>query len=148
MTIIRRAAREDLPGLVALALREHAASQFSHQPIDLEHVQNSFLGVIHGLAGAVFVSEEGGKLRGLIAGMVQPGLFNRRQTAYELLWYAEDGSGLRLLAALRDWASRMRAVQLVVHNYAGIADPIRFNKVMARRGFGVMGTAYVSPLES
>lgn len=148
MTTIRRATRDDLPGLVALALREHAASQMASQPIEMAQVQASFLGVIQGLAGAVFVSEEGGELRGLIAGMVQPGLFNRRQTAYELLWYAEDGSGLRLLAALRDWACSMRAVQLVVHNYAGIADPIRFNKVMARRGFGVMGTAYVSPLES
>jgi hypothetical protein len=148
MTIIRRATREDLPALVALALREHAASQMANQPIDLEHVQNSFLGVIHSLSGAVFVSEQGGTVRGLIAGIVQPGLFNRRQTAYELLWYAEDGSGLRLLAALKDWASRMRAVQLVVHDYAGIADPARFNKVMARRGFGVMGTAYVSALES
>ena len=148
MSIIRRATRDDLPGLVALAQREHAASQFAHQPIDLEHVQASFLGVIHGLAGAVFVSEQGSELRGLIAGIVQPGLFNRRQTAYELLWFAEDGSGLRLLAALRDWACRMRAVQLVVHDYAGIADPTRFTKVMARRGFGVMGTAYVSALEN
>lgn len=148
MSTIRRATRDDLPALVALALREHAASQFAHHPTDLEHVQASFMGVIHGLAGAVFVSEQGGELRGLIAGIVQPGLFNRRQTAYELLWYAEDGSGLRLLAALRDWACRMRAVQLVVHDYPGIADPARFNKVMARRGFGVMGTAYVSALDS
>ena len=146
--IIRRATRDDLPGLVALALREHAASRMADQPIEMAQVQASFLGVIHNLAGAVFVSEEGGALRGLIAGIVQPGLFNRRQTAYELLWYAEDGSGLRLLAALQGWATRMRAVQLVVHDYAGIADPTRFNKVMARRGFGVMGTAYVSALES
>jgi hypothetical protein len=148
MSNIRRATRDDLPALVALALREHAASQFAHQPIEMAQVQASFLGVIHGLSGAVFVSEQGGELRGLIAGMVQPGLFNRRQTAFELLWYAEDGTGLRLLAALRDWACRMRAVQLVVHDYAGIADPARFNKVMARRGFGVMGTAYVSALEN
>lgn len=144
---IRRATREDLPALVALALREHAASRMADQPVEMAQVEASFLGVIHGLAGAVFVSEEAGQLRGLIAGIVQPGLFNRRQTAYELLWYAEDGSGLRLLAALQTWARRMRAVELVVHNYAGIADPARFTKVMARRGFGVMGTAYVSALE-
>ena len=145
---IRRATRDDLPGLCALVLREHAQSRMASQPVDMAQVQASFLGVIHGMAGAVFVSEQGGELRGLIAGMVQPGLFNRYQTAYELLWYAEDGSGLRLLAALKDWARRMRAVQFVVHDYAGIADPARFNKVMARRGFGVMGTAYVSALES
>jgi len=50
---------------VELALREHAASQFAHQPVDLAQVQASFLGVIHGMAGVAFVSEEGGQLRGL-----------------------------------------------------------------------------------
>lgn len=148
MATIRRATRDDLPGLVELALREHAKSRMASQPIDLEHVQNSFLAAIHGMASAVFVSDEHGELSGLIAGLLQPGLFNRRASVYELLWYAEDGSGMRLLAALKDWARRMRAVQLVVHNYAGIAAPSTFNKVMARQGFGVLGTAYVSALEN
>lgn len=148
MPTIRRATREDLPALCALALREHAKSRMASQPVDMPYVQANFLGAITGLATAVFVSESEGAVTGMIVGMVQPGLINRYQTAYELLWYAEDGSGLRLLAELQAWARRMRAIELVVHNYAGIADPARFNKVMARRGFGVMGTAYVSALES
>lgn len=152
-TTIRRATRDDIPGLVALALREHAQSRMASQPVDMPYVQANFLGVITGLASVVFVSEaapgqpNAGELGGMVVGFVQPGLVNRRQTAFELLWYAEDGSGLRLLAELQSWARRMRAMELVVHNYAGIADPARFNKVMARRGFGVMGTAYVSALE-
>jgi hypothetical protein len=147
-TTIRRATRDDLPALCALALREHAQSRMAGQPVDLPYVQANLLGAVQGLATAVFVSEKAGAVAGMIVGLVQPSLINRYQTAYELLWYAEDGSGLRLLAALRAWARRMRATELVVHNYAGIADPARFNKVMARRGFGVMGTAYVSALES
>lgn len=145
--LIRRATRDDLPALCALALREHAQSRMASHPVDMGRVETSFLGAIHGMASAVFVSEHDGVLGGLIVGMVQPNLFNRFTTAYELLWYAEDGSGLRLLAALRAWAGRMRAVELVVHNYAGIADPDKFNKAMARKGFGPLGMSYVAALE-
>ncbi len=147
MPTIRRATREDLPALCALAYREHAQSRLANQPLDEGRAQASFLAALHGLASAVFVSEEAGQLRGLIVGMVQPNLFNRYQTAYEILWYAEDGSGLRLLAALKDWATRMRAVELVVHNYAGIIEPARFTKAMARKGYSQLGTTYVAALE-
>lgn len=146
--LIRRATRDDLPALCALALREHAQSRMSGHPVDMGRVETSFLGAIHGLASAVFVSEHDGVLGGLIAGMVQPNLFNRFTTAYELLWYAEDGTGLLLLAELKEWASRMRAVELVVHNYAGIADPDKFNKAMARKGFDPLGASYVAALEA
>lgn len=146
--IIRRATREDLSALCALAHREHARSRFSGQPFDAEKVQASFVGAVHGLASAVFVSESNGQIGGLIVGITQPNLFNRYQTAYELLWYAEDGAGLRLLGALKDWSQRMRAVELVVHNYAGIEPPERFNKAMARKGFSQLGTSYVTALEN
>lgn len=147
MTTIRRATREDVPALCALALREHGRSRFAGQPFDAEKVRASFMGAVHGLAAAVFVSEKDGALGGLIVGITQPNLFNRYQTAYELLWYAEDGAGLRLLGALKDWSRKMRAVELVVHNYAGINSPERFNKAMARKGFGHLGTSYVAALE-
>lgn len=147
-SMIRRATRDDLQALCTLALREHAKSRMASHPVDMGRVEHSFLGAIHGLASAVFVSEVLGEVRGLIVGVVQPNLFNRYTTAYELLWYAEDGSGLRLLAALREWAARMRAVELVVHNYAGIADPERFNKAMTRKGFDPLGASYVAALEA
>ena len=148
MTTIRRATREDVPALCALALREHGRSRFAGQPFDAEKVRASFMGAVHGLAAAVFVSEKDGALRGLIVGITQPNLFNRYTTAYELLWYAEDGAGLRLLDTLKNWSRKMRAVELVVHNYAGISSPERFNKAMARKGFGHLGTSYVTALEN
>jgi len=144
--IIRRATREDVPALCALAHREHAHSRFSHQPFDEAKVEASFMGAVHGLAAAVFVSESDGQLGGLIVGITQPNLFNRYHTAYELLWYAEDGSGFKLLQALKDWSQKMRALELVVHNYAGIISPERFNKAMSRKGFGHLGTSYVTAL--
>ncbi len=146
MTTIRRATREDVPALCALALREHGRSRFAGQPFDAEKVRASFMGAVHGLAAAVFVSEKDGALGGLIVGITQSNLFNRYTTAYELLWYAEDGAGLKLLDALKDWSRKMRAVELVVHNYAGIKPPERFNKAMSRKGFGHLGTSYVAAL--
>lgn len=148
MTTIRRATREDVPALCALAKREHGRSRFARQPFDAEKVHASFLGAVHGLTSGVFVSETGGNVGGMIVGITQSNLFNRYTTAYELLWYAEDGAGLKLLDALKDWSRNMRAVELVVHNYAGISSPERFNKAMARKGFGHLGASYVAALES
>ena len=141
--IIRRATVDDIDRLVNLARMEHGASRMSKYPFDEAHVRHSFTGAINGMGSAVFVSETDSKVTGLIAGMVQVNLFNRYLTAYELMWFAVDGSGMKLLATLKDWANKMRCIEFVVHNYAGIKDPSRFNKVMRRKGFDQLGTSFV-----
>lgn len=144
--MIRRATIDDLDRLVNLARLEHAASRMGKYPFDEARVRQSFTGAIGGLASSVFVSESDGQVTGLIAGMVQVNLFNRYMTAYELMWFAVDGSGMKLLAALKEWASKMRCIEFVVHNYAGIKCPASFNKVMARKGFDQLGTSFVTVL--
>jgi len=144
--IIRRATVDDLDKLVNLARLEHAASRMSKYPFDEARVRQSFTGAIGGMGSAVFVSETDGQVTGLIAGMVQVNLFNKFLTAYELLWFSVDGSGMHLLAALKDWANKMRCIEFVVHNYAGIKCPASFNKVMARKGFDQLGTSFVTVL--
>ena len=146
MTMIRRATPSDIDQLVTLARLEHAASAMRDQPFDELVVRSRFVGTINGLATAVFVSETDGKLDGVIAGMVQQNLHNRYSTVYELMWFSLSGAGLKLLASLKDWANRMRATALVIHNYAGIKSTETFNKVMARKGFDQLGTSYVMSL--
>jgi len=145
---IRRATIDDLDRLVNLARLEHGASRMKKYPFDEAHVRHSFTGAINGMGSAVFVSESDGAVTGLIAGMVQVNLLNRYMTAYELMWFAVDGSGLKLLTALKDWANKMRCIEFVVHNYAGIIPAERFNKAMLRKGFMPLGMTYVAELES
>jgi hypothetical protein len=97
------------------------------------------------MAALVLISASG---LGFIGGIVQPNLFNRYLTAYELAWYAEDGSGMALLAGLTGWARKMRAVELVVHSYAQIVDAPKFARVMQRRGFEPLGMTFTKNLEA
>lgn len=145
---IRRARLDDLDQLTRLARLEHAASGMRDQPFDELVVRSRFVGAIGGLSTAVFVSETGGQLDGVIAGMAQQNLHNRYSTVYELMWFSLAGHGLKLLEAIKEWANRMRATALVVHNYAGIKSQDTFNKVMARKGFDALGVSYVAQLEN
>ena len=143
---LRRATIDDVPALVRLAKVEHGLSRMAHTPFDPAFASERFTGAVLGLSSAVFVSETDGEVKGLIAGAMQQNLHNRYGTVYELLWFAVDGSGLKLLQALRDWAKRMRATAIVANNHAGIKDPERFNKVMARKGYAQLGTSFMAQL--
>jgi hypothetical protein len=79
--------------------------------------------------------------------MLQPMLFNKYFTAYELCWFSLDGSGIALLNAFCEWARKMRAVEVVLSNYANIKSDATFTRVMQRKGFQVLGTTYCKSLE-
>lgn len=143
---IRRATTDDVPALVQLARLEHGLSRMADTPFDPAFVAERFSHAVTGLSSVVFVSEASGELKGLIAGAVQQNLHNRFGTAYELLWFAVDGSGLKLLDALKTWARRMRATAMVANNHAGIKDTERFNKVMARKGYAQLGASFMAQL--
>lgn len=138
---VRRAGTSDIGHLVVMARKEHERSQLSHIPFDAVKAEQSFISAIEGMATVVFVSPNG-----FLAGMVQPLLFCRFWNAYELAWFSEDGTGLELLKAFTQWAKDMRAVDLIVHNYAGMVPVPKFNRVMKRKGFETFGVAYVKTL--
>jgi hypothetical protein len=141
---VRIATAQDVPALVALARIEHARSRFKDRPFDAAVATRNFEQAIAGMLTRVFISEE---RLGFIAGVLQPALFNRYFTAYELCWYAEDGSGIALLNAFCEWARKMRAVEVIVSNYAGIKEPEKFTRVMKRARFDPIGSSYCMKLE-
>jgi hypothetical protein len=145
MTRVRRATAADVSRLVQLAQLEHARSRFKHLKFDRLVATRSMEQTVSGMFTQVFISDTG---LGFIAGMVQPYLFNRFFCAYELCWYAEDGSGMELLAAFTEWARRMRAIELVVSNYAGIKEAEKFGRVMRRQGFDRLGDTWTKRLEN
>jgi hypothetical protein len=140
----RVATLADVPRLVQLGQLEHARSRFKDHPFDKLHATANMERAVAGMLTRVFISDSG---LGFVGGMVQPNLFNRFFTAYELCWYAEDGSGIELLRAFEHWARGMRAVELVISNYGGISEPQKFGRVMQRAGFAHLGSSYVKKLE-
>ena len=140
---IRPATLADVPRLLHLAMLEHARSQFKGEKFEAAVAQSHLEHAIAGMLSRVLVSDAG---LGYIAGILQPRIFNRAWVAYELAWYAEDGSGMALLNAFCDWARKMRAVSVVVSNYAGINEPAKFTRVMKRGGFDLLGSSYCKSL--
>ena len=146
--MIRRAIHDDIPALVEMARAEHALSQLRDTPFDDQVCRARFESAVASMGAVVLVSDNGSQLDGVIVGAIQPNMHNRYCTVYELMWYATHGAGMKLLDALKNWANRMRATALVVHNYAGIAEPEKFTRVMARQGFSALGTSYTMTLEN
>ena len=137
----RRATVGDLRHLMTMSQIEHEGSRFAHIPFDYVHAENSFRTFINGPASVVFVSDGG-----FIGGMVQPMVFSRLWNAYELAWFAQDGSGMDLLNAFTEWAHNMRAINVVVHSYSGMVSAARMDRVMGRRGFENQGSSYSKQL--
>jgi hypothetical protein len=133
----QRAVPADIPMLMAMARQEHALSQFANIPFDDARAEQTFRVFIDGMATVVFITEGG-----FIMGMVQPLAFSRLWNAYEMAWFSEDGSGLDLLKAFTKWAVGMRAINVIVHNYAGMVPAEKFNKVLHRKGFKTLGASY------
>lgn len=147
--MIRRATQADIPALVELGRQEHAGSFMASTPFDANHVALNFAQLIGGFHGVVFVScDTADTPTGVIAGMAQPNLHNRYSTVYELMWFATDGAGIKLLDALKTWANRMRATRMVVHNYAGQVASEKFTRAMGRKGLMPLGMAYTIQLEN
>ena len=134
----------DIPRLLQLAEIEHGRSQFKEQKFDAAFSQYNLEQAVSGALSRVFISDAQG---GFIAGVMQPCLYNKFFRAYELCWYAEDGSGLALLDAFCDWAKKMRAVDVVVSNYAGLIPSEKFTRVIKRKGFKHLGSTYSKQLE-
>lgn len=131
----------DVPSLMAMAVAEHAISRFAKIPFDRVRAEQTFRAFIDGMATVVFIAD-----KGFIMGMIQPLAFSKLWNAYELAWYSADGTGMELLKAFTKWAKDMRAVDVVIHNYAGVVPSEKYARVMARKGFGYIGSTYTKQL--
>jgi len=100
--LIRRATPEDIPALVELGKKFHAASPYAHLPYVPERVASTVAHILE--AGCVMVSDVDG-VRGMSAAMAGPMWFSDVPAAQELFWWS-DGSGEahELRAALEAWA--------------------------------------------
>jgi hypothetical protein len=127
--------------LMAMARQEHALSQFANIDFVDARAEQTFHQFIEGMATAVFITD-----KGFIMGLIQPIVFSRRWNAYEIAWFSEDGSGLDLLKAFAKWATNMKAINLIVHNHAGMVPDEKFTRVLKRKGFAKLGTSYTKQL--
>lgn len=109
--VIRPATMQDIPRIIDLI--EKLAAAVNGLTVDRIKTGETLAGLLADPAGVVLVS--GG---GFIAGRVAETFINRDRVAFEMGWFAEDRSGLRLLRAFEAWA-RERGASMIAMSCAG-----------------------------
>lgn len=106
--MIREAESKDVPALVRMGEAFHAAKQdrYGFQAIDCEAF---FKGLIASPNAAVFVASDG-----FICGATATAPTNSTyKTAFELFWWSEGRSGIRLRRAFEKWAMQQGCEEVV-----------------------------------
>ncbi|REF69962.1 hypothetical protein BDD41_2681 [Paracoccus versutus] len=123
--LIRPAGMDDIPRVIDLI--EKLAATVNGLPVDRIKAGETLAGLICDPAGVVLVT--GG---GFIAGRIGDTFISRDLVAYELGWFAEDRSGLRLLRAFETWAQGRGAAMIAMSCNGGAAQ-----RILERSGYRV-----------
>lgn len=124
--MIRNANIADIPKIVDLI--EKLAATVNGLPVDRIKTGETLAGLICDPAGAVLVSGAG-----FIAGRLGDTFISRDLVAYEMGWFAEDRSGLRLLRAFEAWAQSRGAAMIAMSCNGGAAQ-----RILDRSGYETM----------
>lgn len=121
--VIRPATMQDIPRVIDLI--EKLAAVVNGLAVDRIKTGQTLAGLLVDSAGVVLVSEGG-----FIAGRVAETFINRDRVAFEMGWFAEDRSGLRLLRAFEAWARERGAVMIAMSCAGGTAQ-----RILERAGY-------------
>lgn len=123
----REATATDLPHIVAMGRKFHAASGMP-MAFDAE----AFGGFVNNMLASdtcCFFVTDGG----MICGALSPAYCNPAWVmAVELMWWAEDGQGLGLLSAFEDWARDRGASEVRMTSLHALKPAER---ILSRRGY-------------
>lgn len=109
--MIRRAGLADIASMVELGRRFHAYAGVVEIPFDPESFRLTLERGIQDADQCYLVADVDGTLLAMAGAIAYPPYFNHAaRTGQELFWWSECGEGMRLHAALADWA-RTRGCQ-------------------------------------
>lgn len=141
--MIRLATVDDMPAIIEMGRRFHAASPWADMPIDEGHLVAHMTGFIEGDNSAVFVLDD---LTGGIGLFVSPVYFSPVLVAQETFWYCEaPGRGGALLEVAEEWARNMGADHLSMICLEGKNRDI-VGKIYERRGYRPTEHTYMKAL--
>ena len=140
---IREAFVDDIPALMAMSGRFHAASPWRDIPVDPERLEESLFGFITGEHSAVFVTEA---LDGGIGMIAAPIYFSHAWAAQEVFWWCESPrDALGLLAAAEGWAAEHGAEVMSMIRLDGLNDE-QMHRLYTRRGYAPTEHTYMRSL--
>jgi hypothetical protein len=119
----------DVPRLIEMTQRLVTASGIPQQ-VDPEHTKRSFKGLMISDFGAVWVTDGG-----FLAASIEQTIISPSPVAVEHGWYADDGSGLRLLRKFQRWAAKHGATERLSTGVGGLD--------LSRLGYRPVETAWI-----
>lgn len=137
---MREATEIDIPALVDMARFFHGAAEHRF-PFDADHMEAQFRAFLANDSAVCLIEGSG-----FILGVLAPALSNPHWiSAHEILWWSEDGGGLRLLRAFEDWAREAGADEVKMSHPAA---EHRLLGVLGRLGHEVAEVAYTKELSA
>lgn len=136
--MVREATRDDLPHLLSMAQAFHEQQGLPYA-FDRVHMAGVFGALIEARASTVLIRGQG-----FICGSVAPALSSPKWlSGFELLWWSEDGGGLRLMRGFEDWARRMGAHEV---KFSHPIENERAGEVLTRKGHAPAEIIYTKRL--
>lgn len=124
---IRRATADDIPHLVGMGGQFHAAKQGKYE-FRADDCARFFAGLIGNPAAVVFVAPDG-----FICGAASPAPTNSAYvTAYELFWWSQGRSGIRLRKMFERWAAESGCSEVV---FSHPENEAAVGKMLLRAGY-------------
>ena len=149
--MIREAEIGDIPAIVAMGERFHAASGYADlAAFDPLSAARTFDRLISSPDGVILVWEEAGEIAGTAAALLFPFFFNaRHRHGQEFFWWCDPAcrgrAGPALLAALEEWARDNGAQSLALATLASMR-PHAVGKLYQRAGYRASDATYVKGL--
>jgi GNAT superfamily N-acetyltransferase len=149
-TLIRLPERSEIPALVEMGRRFHAASGYSDiATFDANSVSSMLASMIDGENFVFLVVEKKGELLGGAGALIFPCYLNlAHRTAQELFWYVDPehrGVGIRLFDALCSEVKRKGAESLMMITLESL-KPELVGAFYERRGFRNISRSFIKGL--
>lgn len=145
---IRFATPEDLPSIVEVGQRFHAATRFAAYDYNSNRVANQLRAVLvnPGTHCLLVAADSEGNIVGLLIGCIERHIFSDQPVAsvihYDVLPEKRmGGAGVRLLTAFRKWAENRSAYELSAGVNSGV-NLDQTDRFLRRLGFHLTGGNY------
>lgn len=141
MIEIRRGTFDDIPGIIAIGKRGHAASENARYPFNEGKTKLLLAQLIIGKQTCIFVAVKDEAIVGFLLGQEETYVYCDLRYATDIAVYAEAvGAGRKLLDAFEHWAFVDRKVdQLLLGVSHGGASAQRTESLYRRRGYTHVG---------
>ena len=137
---VRTAKYDDITAMVIFARRQHEKSSFKDLGFNPVLFRKSLREIIKSGNGDILLAVNKSRIRGMLMAWHEQLTWNKRATATDLHFVAEQGGDM-LLRAFRDWAIERNCCDIGMGTFNG-KDEDRIEKLFNRLGFKTVGKTY------